>query len=184
MAPSLGNDQPLGLPIDGKLTVFRPTFVNSMNSASVQMASIIGNFTSSFAGAATLMAGDIDARLATGRVDQRPAVRTHNAREVRQSQRDPTGTEPQQVVTTYSAPASAFPGSNDPGYQLNDNWSYFVSDTTGGLTIESYAVNAGAPSTTPAPMAVSSRRAPKAATVAADMGAVGQKWSAVSTAAL
>ena len=51
-----GERSALGLPIDGKLTVFRPTFVNSMNSASVQMASIIGNYLVVRYGAATLMA--------------------------------------------------------------------------------------------------------------------------------
>lgn len=179
-----GERSALGLPIDGKLTVFRPTFVNSMNSASVQMASIIGNYLVVRYGAATLMAQTLtpDSQQA-GWISDLQSELTTLAKSGKASVTQPV-LSPQQVVTTYSAPASAFPGSNDPGYQLNDNWSYFVGDTTGGLTIESYAVNAGAPSTTPGTNGGQLPTSAQAATVAADMGAVGQKWSAVSTAAL
>ena len=72
---------------------------------------------------------------------------THHAREVGQASVTQPVLSPNKL-TTYSAPASSFPRQQPAGYQLNDNWSYFVGDTTGGLTIESYAVNAGAPSLT------------------------------------
>lgn len=177
-----GERSALGLAVDGKLTVFRPTFVNSMNSAAVQMSSILSNYLIVRSAAAALMTTSLakDSQQA-GWITDLQSELTALATTGRQSATQPV-LSPAQVVTTYSAPASIYPGSDQPGYQLGNNWSFFAGDTANGLVIESYAGNQGAPSTTTSPTGGKLPTATQAAEIASDMGAVGQKWSAASAA--
>lgn len=172
----------LGVGTDGKITIFRPGFVNDMNAASEQMQSMLTNYLVVRYAAAQLMAATLDPTSQQGKwiADLSSELKGLAAN----GSSDPTNIvlTPSQVATTFSGPDTPLPGGDQVGYTLNNNWSFFAGDTTNALLIESYGGNQGTPSTTPG---IANGQLPtekQASTVAEDMVAVGQKWSNAAAA--
>lgn len=112
----------LGLPINGKITVFRPQFVNTMNAAASQMSTILINYIAIRAAAATMMAATLkpDSQQANWINDLLSELKTFGEKG-RASATQPV-LSPAQVLQTYSAGQGTPPNSDQPPTSQVFSW--------------------------------------------------------------